>query len=51
MRPLLRYFNREPFIHVVRRFQVSQKKLDSVEVVLETRQSIAPKDIEDFQIL
>jgi len=43
VRRILKYFCREPFVSVVRRFQVRQDILDEVTVLLEVREHIAER--------
>lgn len=40
---LLRFFSRDPFINLVRRFQIIQTKKDAITIILEIRSPISPE--------
>lgn len=46
---ILRRFNREPFVSLVRRVQVQQKALDEIEILLEVRDHISPETLDSLK--
>jgi phenylacetate-CoA ligase len=46
---ILNYFKREPFVRLVRRFQIRQDALDAVKIVFEVREPVPTADLEKLR--